>query len=88
MSESASSLNDNKQGKSEFEAESNHYWSLAVLLVVVVGAILLIARNMTVFGHILMVVLGFGGVIIIHEFGHFIVAKLSGIKVEIGRAHV
>ncbi len=31
---------------------------------------------------ILMVMIGFGAVIMIHEFGHFIVAKLSGIKVE------
>lgn len=31
---------------------------------------------------ILLVMLGFGAVIMIHEFGHFIVAKLSGIKVE------
>ena len=32
--------------------------------------------------NILLVLLGFGAVILIHEFGHFIVAKLCGIKVE------
>jgi len=82
MSELEGSLNENKQGKDESRAEPNHYWRFAVLVVVVVGAIFLIARNMTVFGHIVLVALGFGGVVIIHEFGHFIVAKLSGIKVE------
>ncbi|MCK5565136.1 MAG: site-2 protease family protein, partial [Planctomycetes bacterium] len=30
----------------------------------------------------LIVAIGFGAVIMIHEFGHFIVAKVSGIKVE------
>ncbi|MCE5185481.1 MAG: RIP metalloprotease RseP [Planctomycetaceae bacterium] len=31
---------------------------------------------------VLAVLLGFGGIIMVHEFGHFIVAKLGGIKVE------
>ncbi|MHC5122906.1 MAG: site-2 protease family protein [Planctomycetota bacterium] len=31
---------------------------------------------------VLAVMLGFGGIIMIHEFGHFIVAKFGGIKVE------
>jgi regulator of sigma E protease len=30
----------------------------------------------------LLVLLGFGGIVMVHEFGHFIVAKLGGIKVE------
>jgi regulator of sigma E protease len=51
----------------------------AVLLAVVV---VLIFRNLDKFWNILLVALGFGAVIMIHEFGHFIVAKLSGIKVE------
>ena len=34
------------------------------------------------FGNILVVALGFGAVVHVHEFGHFIVAKLSDIKVE------
>jgi len=82
MSELEGSLNENKHGEDESKTEPNHYWRFAVLVVVVVGAIFLIGRNMTVFGHIVLVALGFGGVVIIHEFGHFIVAKLSGIKVE------
>ena len=58
-------------------------YSRLVFWVIVAGAaILLVVRNIGVFGNILKVLIGFGAVIIIHEFGHFIVAKLSGIKVE------
>jgi regulator of sigma E protease len=53
------------------------FW--AVLLGV---AVYLIVRNISVVGNVLLVLLGFGTVVIVHEFGHFIVAKLSGIRVE------
>jgi len=39
-------------------------------------------ESLGVLGNILLVVVGFGMVIMIHEFGHFIVAKFSGIKCE------
>ena len=53
------------------------------LFVAAVGLIVyLIARNIGTFGNILMVAIGFGAVILVHEFGHFLFAKLSGIKVE------
>ena len=55
---------------------------LIVFGLIAVGVVSLVIRNIAVWGNILLVVLGFGAVIIIHEFGHFIVAKLSGIKVE------
>jgi len=45
-------------------------------------AIYLIVRNISVFGNVLLVLIGFGAVVIFHEFGHFVVAKLSDIKVE------
>jgi len=51
-------------------------------VVIFVAIAYLIIRNINVFGNILLVLLGFGAVVIVHEFGHFIVAKLSGIKVE------
>ncbi len=58
-------------------------WLNTLILVIAAGAIIYFAvRNFSAFIHVLVVVLGFGAVIIIHEFGHFIVAKLSGIKVE------
>jgi regulator of sigma E protease len=53
------------------------FWALVAAVF-----IYLIARNIGAFGNILLVVLGFGMVILVHEFGHFIVAKLSGVKVE------
>lgn len=51
-------------------------------LIVLAMFIYLIVRNIGVWVNVLKVLLGFGSVILIHEFGHFIVAKLSGIKVE------
>jgi regulator of sigma E protease len=61
---------------------SNKILPIAALVVVVAVVIYFIVRNMGVFGNVLLVAIGFGAVILIHEFGHFIAAKLSGIKVE------
>lgn len=58
-------------------------WLNTLIFVIVVGAIIYFAvRNFNAFIRVLIVALGFGAVVIIHEFGHFVVAKLSGIKVE------
>lgn len=46
------------------------------------AAIYLIVRHISVFSNVLLVLIGFGAVVIVHEFGHFIIAKLSDIKVE------
>jgi regulator of sigma E protease len=51
-------------------------------LAVVAAVVYLIARNVGVFTNVIVVLLGFGAVVMVHEFGHFIVAKLGGIKVE------
>ena len=68
---------------SEPEGLSEKYYFRVFLLAVVFAAVIyLIVRNISVFGNVLLVLLGFGAVILAHEFGHFIVAKLSGIKVE------
>jgi regulator of sigma E protease len=61
---------------------SGKYFRIFLMAVIVIPVILLIARNIGIFGNALLVLLGFGAVVIVHEFGHFIVAKLSGIKVE------
>lgn len=53
------------------------FW-MAILGVVVY----LIVRNIHVVGNVIVVLLGFGAVVLVHEFGHFITAKLGGIKVE------
>jgi regulator of sigma E protease len=51
--------------------------------VVVFGVfVYLIAFNIGFLGNSLLVALGFGAVILVHEFGHFIFAKICGIKVE------
>jgi len=44
--------------------------------------IYMVVRHIGVLGNVLIVLLGFGTVVLVHEFGHFIVAKLSGIRVE------
>jgi regulator of sigma E protease len=60
----------------------NKYFRLILFAAVVVMILYFIVRNVSAFGNVLLVLLGFGAVILVHEFGHFIVAKLSDIKVE------
>jgi len=55
---------------------------LFLLLAVVAAVVYLIARNLSAFGNVLLVIVGFGVMVLVHEFGHFIVAKLSGITVK------
>ena len=47
-----------------------------------IAIIYLVVNNFETAWNILLVLLGFGAVVIIHEFGHFVVAKACGIKVE------
>ena len=67
---------------SELKELYNKYFRVALFVVFLVVIIYLIVRNISAFGNVLLVMLGFGAVVLIHEFGHFIVAKLSNIKVE------
>jgi len=60
----------------------NKYFRLILFVAVVVAVLYFIVRNVSAFGNVLLVLLGFGAVILVHEFGHFIVAKLSDIKIE------
>jgi regulator of sigma E protease len=53
-----------------------------VLLAVSAAVIYFVIDHIAVFGNILLVLLGFGGVVIVHELGHFSLAKVSGINVE------
>ncbi len=55
---------------------------LLMLLLIVIAVVSLIIQNIDKFSNILLTIIGFGTVVLIHEFGHFIVAKLSDIKVE------
>lgn len=67
---------------SKLENVNNKYFRSALFVVFLVVIVYLIIRNISAFGNVLLVMLGFGAVVIVHEFGHFIVAKLSNIKVE------
>jgi regulator of sigma E protease len=64
------------------KGQFNKYFKLFLLAVILATVIRLIAGNIGVFGNVLLVMLGFGVVVLVHEFGHFVVAKLCGIKVE------
>ena len=55
---------------------------LIIWILAAVFAVYLISENLRSSLYILIVAIGFGAVIMIHEFGHFIVAKMGGIKVE------
>lgn len=67
-----------KKKKSDFGLVTGRIIFAALFAV----ALVLVFRNLDKFWNVLLVALGFGAVIMIHEFGHFIVAKMSGIKVE------
>jgi regulator of sigma E protease len=55
----------------------------ALFWVAMVAAVVyLIMLHAGVVTNVIVVLLGFGSVVLVHEFGHFIVAKLGGIKVE------
>ena len=58
------------------------FFDNVILLVILAVVVYFIIRNPVTAKNILLVMLGFGAVIMIHEFGHFIVAKLGGIMVE------
>jgi regulator of sigma E protease len=51
-------------------------------IALVAAIVLLILRHTDVASNVAIVLLGFGSVVLVHEFGHFSIAKLGGIKVE------
>ncbi|MEN6333317.1 MAG: site-2 protease family protein [Phycisphaerales bacterium] len=58
-------------------------WANIFFWVAVLGVVVyLIVQNIGVVSNVVVVLLGFGAVVLVHEFGHFIIAKLGGIKVE------
>ena len=61
---------------------SNAWFNIAIAVAAVAFIGYMIATNIATFLNVMKVVIGFGFVVMIHEFGHFIVAKMSGIKVE------
>ena len=67
---------------SEKKTHSHNLFKTIIVLIILVAVIAFVIQKPGTALSILIVMLGFGAVIMIHEFGHFIVAKLSGIKVE------
>jgi len=67
---------------SESNGFTGKYLRVFVVVLIAVPVILLAVLNIGVVGNVLLVLLGFGAVVIVHEFGHFVVAKSCGIKVE------
>lgn len=67
---------------SESKGLSNKYFRVFLLIIIAIPVVVLAVMNIGVVGNVLLVLLGFGTVVIVHEFGHFVVAKSSGIKVE------
>jgi len=61
---------------------SGKYFDLILWIVAFAAVVSLIFRNINTFGNILLTLIGFGAVVLVHEFGHFIFAKITGIKVE------
>lgn len=54
-----------------------------VMVAVILGLLIFWGvKSPDTFLRVVLVAVGFGGIVMIHEFGHFIVAKLGGIKVE------
>jgi len=60
----------------------NKYLRVIIFVAFVFVLVYLVIRYFNAFGNVLLVMLGFGMVVLVHEFGHFIIAKLSNIKVE------
>ncbi len=71
-----------QQDSSETQEPQNSNKQLIFSLIIAVVAIAWGIKNPSTALRVLAVMLGFGSIIMIHEFGHFIVAKLGGIKVE------
>ncbi|MFC1739301.1 site-2 protease family protein [Planctomycetota bacterium] len=58
------------------------YSRLILLLIIVAAIVYGVAQNFSFFANVLLAFIGLGMMVLIHEFGHFILAKLMDIKVE------
>jgi regulator of sigma E protease len=58
------------------------HWRVTVLTIILTELLFLFVIYRTKAGNVLLVLLGFGAVILVHEFGHFVAAKFGGIKIE------
>jgi regulator of sigma E protease len=67
---------------SKVKGLAGKYFNVILWIAAFAVVIYLVARNINTFGNLLLTLIGFGAVVLVHEFGHFIFAKLTGIKVE------
>ena len=67
---------------SETKSVVKKYFNGLIVLIIAAAIVYFVIQKPQTAFNVLLVLLGFGAVIMIHEFGHFIVAKLGGIKVE------
>jgi len=61
---------------------TNQKIRLVLLAGAIAAVIAMVISNLGTFGNIFLVIIGFGAVVLVHEFGHFVVAKSVGVKVE------
>lgn len=73
---------DARQDSAEQPVQKNESRQLVFFLVVLALLIYWAVHHPGPAVRVGLVLLGFGGIVMIHELGHFIVAKLGGIKVE------
>ncbi len=67
---------------SEAEKKNSPYIRIAIFVLCLLAIFFFIFTKIDAFINVLFVMLGFGAVILVHEFGHFIIAKISNIEVE------
>jgi len=82
MSEEKGPVEESAPGKRSFFGTVYNKYRVFFWAIVFAIVIYLIVRNIGAFSNVVLVAFGFGAVIVIHEFGHFILAKLCDIKVE------
>ncbi len=61
---------------------SSFFNSPLFIIILILAGLAFVFRDLQRFGYILIVLMGFGGVVLVHELGHFLAAKSVGILVE------
>jgi len=64
------------------KSQMDKIFNVFLVLIIVAGILYLVMQHPAMTWKILLVLVGFGAVVMIHELGHFLMAKFCGIKVE------
>jgi len=70
------------EGKEQTTNGLKKYFPALILIGVIILSVHLISRYTDKIGSVILAIMGLGIVVLVHELGHFIFAKLAGIKVE------